>query len=310
MAGKEPHDPQFATPEFYARYRAGEIPLPKAFAPFQPFDNDWMTGRDEMTLAWPRTPQSITGKLARYYASISYWDHEVGRVVQALRDAGQFDNTVFVVAGDNGLSLGQHGLLGKQNLYHFGGMHVPLIFAGRGIPKGESRALAYLMDVFPTVCELAGLPAPGRVEGLSLAPVLRAEKTQVRDWLYTAFGTGQRAVTDGRWKLIRYPRIDKTQLFDPKSDSLEERDLAAVPDHAGRVEPLMAKLAELQRQWGDPHPLKVDRPRPADWSPERLTQEQIKAQEDETARSAGQKPAPRAGKAKKTAKKTRPGKRS
>ena len=70
---------------------------------------------------------------------------QAGRIVDALKQAGQYDNTIFVVAGDNGLSLGEHGLLGKQNLYEFGGMHVPLIFAGLGIPKGETKALAYLV---------------------------------------------------------------------------------------------------------------------------------------------------------------------
>ncbi|MEI9895311.1 MAG: sulfatase-like hydrolase/transferase [Chthoniobacter sp.] len=70
--------------------------------------------RDEMTLPWPRTKENVGRKLARYYASTEYWDAAMGRVIQALRDAGQFENTIFVIAGDNGLSLGEHGLLGKQ----------------------------------------------------------------------------------------------------------------------------------------------------------------------------------------------------
>ncbi|HEY2573028.1 MAG TPA: sulfatase-like hydrolase/transferase, partial [Verrucomicrobiaceae bacterium] len=136
IAGHEPHDPQEATPEFYANYSPGEMPPPAAFAAYQPFDNGEMIVRDEMTLPWPRTMESVAGKLARYCASTAYWDSEMGRIIQALRDAKQFENTIFVIAGDNGLSLGEHGLLGKQNLYEFGGMHVPLVFAGKGIARG------------------------------------------------------------------------------------------------------------------------------------------------------------------------------
>lgn len=156
MAGPEPHDPRSATDEYYAKYKPEDMPLPHAFAPHHPFDNGAITIRDEMTLPFPRTPENIRGKLARYYASIAYLDAQFGRAVQALKDAGEYDSTIFVIAGDNGLSLGEHGLLGKQNLYEFGGMHVPLVFAGPGIPKGETKALAYLMDIFPTVCDLAG----------------------------------------------------------------------------------------------------------------------------------------------------------
>jgi arylsulfatase A-like enzyme len=289
MAGKEPHDPQYATDEFYARYKPEDIPLPAAFAPFHPFDNGEMTVRDEKTLAWPRTRENVAGKLARYYASISFWDAQVGRVLKALEEAGQLDNTIFVIAGDNGLSLGEHGLLGKQNLYQFGGMHVPLVFAGKGISKGETHALAYLMDIFPTVCELTGIPKPGRVEGLSLAPVIRGEKPRVRDSLFTAYGKCQRAVTDGRWKLIRYPLIDKTQFFDLQADPHEESDLAARPEHAGKVRELTGKLTELQRQWADEHPLTIDNPKPQAWSPEKLTEQDIESQKEETAVSSGKK---------------------
>ncbi|GMV90568.1 MAG: sulfatase [Candidatus Hydrogenedentota bacterium] len=290
MAGREPHDPQYAADEFYAQYPPEEVPLPARFAPYQPFDNGAMTIRDEMTLPFPRTPEEVKGKLARYYASIAYLDAEVGRVVQALKDAGQYDNTLFVIAGDNGLSLGDHGLLGKQNLYEFGGMHVPLVFAGPGIPEGDTDALAYLMDIFPTVCDLTNVPNPANVEGKSLAPVIDDRDSGVRDWLYTAYQEGQRAVTDGRWKLIRYPLIDKTQLFDLQNDPLEQNDLASNPDHAQRIQTMMDKLAELQRQYDDPVPLTVPDPKPAAWSPEQLTPEQIEYQIAETARCRDAKP--------------------
>lgn len=139
IAGHEPHDPQYAPEELYSHCKPEEMLVPKAFAPFHLFDNGAIKVRDERTLPWPRTKEWLARKLARYCASTEYWDAEMGRVLDALRKAGQFDNTLFIIAGDNGLSLGEHGLLGKQNLYEFGGMHVPLVFAGKGIPKGETR---------------------------------------------------------------------------------------------------------------------------------------------------------------------------
>jgi arylsulfatase A-like enzyme len=289
MASPEPHDPQFAPPEFYAMYAPAAIGLPASFLPFHPFDNGEMTVRDEMTLAWPRTRESLARKLARYYASISYLDAQVGRVVAALGEAGQLDNTIFVVAGDNGLSLGEHGLLGKQNLYEFGGMHVPLVFSGRGIAKGESRAGVYLFDVYPTVCELCGLAVPGGLDGRSLAPVLQGKAAKVRDWTFTAYRDVQRAVRNERWKLIRYPKIDKTQLFDLQADPHEMHDLSARPEQAGRVRELTAVLRREQQAFGDECALAVSEPQAAPWSPAKLTAQDIAAQKEETAVSAGEK---------------------
>ena len=283
IAPHEPHDPQYATPDFYAHYKPEDVPLPKAFAPFHAFDNGDIKVRDEMTLPWPRTRENLGRKLARYYASTEYWDASMGRVIDALRNAGQFDNTIFIIAGDNGLSLGEHGLLGKQNLYEFGGMHVPLIVAGKGIPKGETRTPAYLMDVFPTLCDLIGAPIPQRVEGLSLAPVIRGEKPRVRDYMFTAYKNCQRSISDDRWKLIRYPLIDRNQFFDLAHDAHEEKDLAGDRDQEKRIKAMLGKLAELQKQYDDPYPLKVSATQPGVWSPALLTPEDLAAQEKETA---------------------------
>ncbi|MCC6153553.1 MAG: DUF4976 domain-containing protein, partial [Candidatus Hydrogenedentes bacterium] len=161
---------------------------------------------------------------------------------------------------------------------------VPLVFAGPGIPKGETNALAYLMDLFPTVCDLAGIALESKVEGKSLAPTIRQKSTGVREWLYTVYEKGQRAVTDGRWKLIRYPHIDKTQLFDLQNDVHEDRDLANQPEQAERVRTMLAKLEELQRAYDDPIPLTAETIQPAEWLPDMLTPEQIQYQKEETAR--------------------------
>ena len=93
--------------------------------------------------------------LADYYACVSDLDEQVGRILKKLSELGWAENTIIIFSSDQGLAVGgRHGLMGKQNLYE----HVkpPLILAGPGIPHGQSDALVYLYDLFPTICELAG----------------------------------------------------------------------------------------------------------------------------------------------------------
>jgi arylsulfatase A-like enzyme len=262
-----PHDPRVAAPEFHQLYDPAKVPLPPAFMPLHPFNNGEMTVRDEKLAPWPRTPQDTRQQLADYYACVSGLDHHVGRIFAQLKASGQWTNTIVVFSGDNGLSLGEHGLFGKQNLYEFGGMHVPLIFAGPGIPKGRSAALVYLMDLFPTFAGFGGAKLPEDVEGKNLRPIIQGSQAKVRDVLYTAYRDCQRAVRDDRWKLIRYPLVDQTQLFDLANDPHELTNLAGKPEHAAKIDELTALLAKEMARYGDQAPLKVSDPKPAAWTP-------------------------------------------
>jgi len=267
VAPPVPHDPRIAPPQFMTMYDPAKIPLPAAFLPVHPWDNGDMTVRDEKLAPWPRTPEDTKRQLADYYACITCLDHHVGRILDALKKRGRLDNTIIVFTGDNGLSLGEHGLFGKQNLYEFGGMHVPLVMAGPRIPQGKSEALVYLMDLFPTFCDFAGAAVPAGVEGRSLKPIVEGRQDQVRDVLYTAYQNCQRAIRDGRWKLIRYPLVDKTQLFDLQSDPHELHNLADKPEQAGKIAELTALLEREQQRYGDAAPLRVPDPKPAEWTP-------------------------------------------
>lgn len=267
LAPPVPHDPRAAEPQFHALYETAEIPLSPAFLPLHPFNNGDMTIRDERLAPWPRTPENTRRQLADYYACVTGLDYHVGRVLKTLEELGQLDETIVVFSGDNGLSLGEHGLFGKQNLYEFGGMHVPLVIAGPGVPRGQSDALVYLMDLFPTFCDFAGAKVPEGVEGQNLRPILAGERDRVRDVLYTAYKNCQRAARDDRWKLIRYPLVDKTQLFDLRNDPRELRNLAEKPEHAAKVAAMTALLKREMARYDDPAPLEVAHPRPAKWTP-------------------------------------------
>ncbi|HRE80358.1 MAG TPA: sulfatase-like hydrolase/transferase, partial [Opitutaceae bacterium] len=266
IAPPVPHDPRVAPAEFHRLYDPAKIPLPAAFLPQHPWDNGEMAVRDEHLAPWPRTPEDTRQQLADYYATITAFDYQVGRVFAALKASGEWENTIVVFTSDNGLSMGEHGLFGKQNLYEFGGMHVPFVIAGPGIPQGKKSALVYLMDLLPTFAEIAGAPIPSEVEGKSLVAVIQGREDKVRDLLYTGYRDGQRAIRDQRWKLYRYPLVDRTQLFDLANDPHELKNLADDPKHAGKRAELTEKLKTEMARYGDTTPLVVANPAPAEWT--------------------------------------------
>jgi arylsulfatase A-like enzyme len=259
LALTAPHDPRTPPSGFTDIYSPGGVPLPANYMPVHPFDLGpmSMTVRDEHLAPWPRPADMVRAQIADYYGLITHMDFEIGRVLEALRRTGAWDNTVVVFAADNGLALGSHGLMGKQSLYEHS-TRVPLIVAGPGIPHGESEALTYLYDLAPTLLDLAGADDLPRMDGRSLSSVWQGERLAVRETLFTAYHDTQRAVRDGRWKLIRYPRLHLTQLFDLRLDPFELRDVSDDPAHGDRIARMMDLLEDWQRQSGDPHPLAAD----------------------------------------------------
>ncbi len=254
VAYTAPHDPRMAPEEFAAQYSPEIIEIPPNFLPEHPFDNGELKVRDELLAPFPRTPGVVQRHIAAYYAMISHLDAHIGRVLDALERTGRAKNTIIVFAGDNGLAVGQHGLLGKQNIYEHS-VRVPLIICGPGIPKNvRTDALCYLLDVYPTLCDLLGLPVPETVEGKSLLPALTDRKAKVRDSLFLAYRNLQRGVRTGdNWKLIKYnvQGRETTQLFNLNQDPWEMKNLARDPECRSRLEDLTALLKEHMRELDD-----------------------------------------------------------
>jgi len=253
IAYTAPHDPREMPKQYLDMYDPGKVVLPKSFMPEHPFDNGELKVRDEMLAPWPRTPQEIRRHIAAYYAMITHLDAQIGRVLEALKETGQTQNTIVIFAGDNGLAVGRHGLMGKQNLYDHS-VHVPLIMCGPGVPKGRRYdAFCYLLDIYPTLCELAGLPIPESAEGYSLIPIIRGEKHKLRDTLFFAYKDFQRAVRDSRYKLIEYFVNGRRtiQLFDLRSDRWEISNLADSPAHAGDLRRLRQELLRWRDKLDD-----------------------------------------------------------
>ncbi|MCI8401070.1 MAG: sulfatase-like hydrolase/transferase [Lachnospiraceae bacterium] len=249
-----PHDPRTMPEEFRNMYDPEKISLPPNYLPMPAVTYGWAAkGRDENTESYPRRPEKIRQHIADYYAMISHIDSCIGRVLAALEKRDMLEDTIIVLCGDNGLAIGQHGLMGKQNLYEHS-VKVPLVFAGPGVPKDQvNDKYVYLLDIYPTLCEICGIPVPSTVEGRSFAELFTDTQATIREDLYLAFQARIRGVISGKYKLLEYRTQDikMTQLFDLENDPWERYNLFDMAGTEEIVANLREKLFALRDEWGD-----------------------------------------------------------
>jgi len=286
-----PHDTRNGTPELLAKYGAvnhkdkntlppanpKQPPLPVNYLLKHPFHHGHPRLRDEVNVSgvWRRRDErTIRNELGREFACDENIDRQIAKVLKKLEAMGELDNTYIIYTADHGIAIGRHGLMGKQNLYQHT-WRIPFIVKGPGIKAG-SRVTGnnYLLDVLPTLCDLAGIEIPKSVEGRSVKPVLEGKKMTVRDVLYGVYsgGTkpGMRAVKKGDWKLIKYDVLNgtvrKTQLFNLAKNPHEflaehgKKDpqltnLASNPAYANKLAEMEAVLLSEMRHLDDPYRL-------------------------------------------------------
>lgn len=258
VAFNAPHDPRQSPKEYVDMYSPGEIPLPVNFLPEHPFDQGQkFTLRDEILAPFPRTPEAVKVHLQEYYAIITHLDDQIGRILDALERTGKLKNTYIIFSADNGLAIGRHGLMGKQNQYEHS-IRMPLIISGPGIPAGKvSDALVYLQDIYPTSCELAGVDIPSTVEFNSLVPVIEGKINNGHDAIFGAYLDYQRMIRNKDYKLILYPEAGQVQLFDMNADPDEMNNLANRPEYSETLSELFRELHNLQMKVGDQLDLSV-----------------------------------------------------
>ncbi len=261
VAFTAPHDPRTPPPGWDVD--PAEVELPPNFLAEHPFDNGELTVRDELLAARPRSAVEVRQHIADYYGMIGHLDHTVGRIVAALAANGLADDTVVIYTGDHGLAVGQHGLMGKQNLYEHS-QRIPLVMAGPGLPAGVvSDGLVWHGDTTATIRALAGIETDPEAEGESLIVDggIRAGRGQHG----AAYMYGQRSFRVGRHKLIDYHAVPEgnpggatspgsamSQVFDLEVDPWEMTDLADDPAHAEVRTRLEAGLRQWQASVGDP----------------------------------------------------------
>ncbi len=234
-----------------------------------------MRVRDERGVSgvWEhRDENTIRNEIGRQYACVENIDNQLNRVLKKLEAMGELDNTYIIYTSDHGIAIGRHGLMGKQNLYDHS-LRVPFVVKGPGIKAGtRAKGGFYLLDIMPSLCDLAGITIPRTVEGKSFAPVLRGEQDNIRETMYAAYSGGKsqpgiRSIKKGDWKLIKYDlkegEVQKTELFNLAKNPFEyiaesnkkdkwENNLAGDPAHADIQAELEALLLEEMKKHDDP----------------------------------------------------------
>ncbi len=270
-----PHHPFEAPADQIARYREGDVPLPRRkggtdASSVPPFINDWKPAAiDEAS----QYPEAMMRRIVWHYlASISLIDDGVGRLLSALARTGQTGNTVVVFTADHGEHLGNHGLLRKTSVHYDETLRVPLIVSAPGTGCGRRvSGLVELTDLHPTLLGLLGLPIHPGVQGLDWAPRLRDGGEIGRNDIYSdmfdispqKFGTfsgpygAVQTLRTPQWKLNLYPTAGRQygQLFDLANDPDESRNLYADQSSQAIREELLWRLCARAHSNTDPLPL-------------------------------------------------------
>jgi len=233
-----PHVPCYVTPQWYDQFPDDDSVLPliqlndREDTPRFAWYLHW--NLPEPRLKWVREAAQWRNLARSYLASTSFVDAQIGRVLRALKETGQEENTIVVVWGDHGWHLGEKGITGKNTLWT-DGTRVPLIFAGPGVTAGQRCTRpAELLDIYPTLIDLCHLTARDDLEGISLLPQLQhAEAPRDRPAI-TSHNQGNHGIRSEHWRYIRYADGSE-ELYDTVADPHEWTNLAAQPKFAAVI---------------------------------------------------------------------------
>jgi arylsulfatase A-like enzyme len=247
----KPHLPFAAPKKYWDMYNRHQINL--ADNPFRP-----QGAPDDALHNWPELrayagiPANgpLDDDLARilihgYYACVSYTDAQIGRILDELERLDLAENTIIVVCGDHGWNLGEHGLWCKHANFETS-LHSPLIFSAPGYNGGQvSPALTEFVDVYPTLCDLAGIDSPSTLHGKSLAPLMRDPDQAWKDSVYSRYENGDSIKTD-RYRYTEYVddagNFSARMLYDHKNDPHENINISERPENRELVFQLSKKL--------------------------------------------------------------------
>lgn len=232
---RRPHVPCYASQKWFDLFPEESVQLP----PVKPDDRDdtprfswylhWKL--PEPRLKWLEETKQWRPLVRAYLASTTFVDSQVGRVLDALEKSGRADRTIVVLISDHGWHIGEKGITGKNTLWDRS-TRVPLIIAGPGVAaKGRCTRPAELLDIYPTLIELCGLPAKPDLEGLSLVPQIRDASAPRERPAITTHGPGNHGIRTEQWRYIRYADGSE-ELYDHRSDPNEWTNLAGDPAHA------------------------------------------------------------------------------
>jgi len=247
----KPHSPPTAPKKFFDMYDLNKIPLPVDYATdpkappgFPPISI--ATTNSDLFIGRPSTPESAREMKRAYWASTSFMDEQLGRVMDALKRNKLEDNTIVVFFGDHGYHLGEKGKWSKgYSLYELG-LRVPLIVALPGAKAQHTTQIVSLFDLYPTLAELCGLPKPEGQEGHSFVAQLKNPKAN-RDFPSYAVvdykGKTGKSVRTKRWHYVEWTEgKDGMMLFEHPKDSLELKNLATDPAYDKTIQEMKGLL--------------------------------------------------------------------
>ena len=232
-----PHFPLIAPPAFFDLYPLDNVPPPQISGTDDPLTHPVLAAlRNYMNYDDYFDEESVRRARAAYFGLVSFVDHNVGRLLEALDDSGLVANTRVIYTSDHGDNLGNRGLWGKSVMYE-DSVGIPLIMQGSGVPKGHYCSTAVsLVDLFPTILQAVGeaggaeeSPLPGR-SLFEIAHVPAYERTVLSEYHAAGAITGMFMIRHGCWKYIHYPGY-RPQLFNLAADPSEVDDLATRQDH-------------------------------------------------------------------------------
>ena len=250
----KPHSPPTAPKKFFDLYDPAKIPLPPDFAthPTAPpgFPEISVPKRNaDLFIGRDASPTEAREMIRAYYASVSFVDEQVGRVLKTLDRLNLRDNTIIVFWGDHGYHLGEKGKWSKAYSLFEVGLRVPLIIAMPGARAKVSERPVQLLDMYPTLAELCGLPPPVGNQGHSLVSLLRNPQANWGPAAYsvTLFqGKLCKSVRIGRWHYVEWDDgKEGAMLFDQSKDPLELRNLAADPAYTKTMQEMKSLLIRM-----------------------------------------------------------------
>jgi arylsulfatase A-like enzyme len=275
LGARQPHVPLNPADEFLAMYDRDALDVDPNFLESPPpesiynqgvpgehyyRDSGFTTNYKNVSSGPPRSKELMLDFIHAYYATISHLDAQIGELVDQLKAANLYDNTVIVFLSDNGYHLGNHGL-GNKITMHEESVRVPMFMHGprlnaRGL---HSQALASSLDVFPTLLALAGVDAPAHLMGTSLLPAIANPADPLREFVASEcvgvkgkLGEGHRMVRTAQWKYV-LTDVNDEALFDEQNDPYEMTNLAAAPEHQPRLIEMRALMKRWMESVGDTH---------------------------------------------------------
>ncbi|QDV67802.1 Choline-sulfatase [Rosistilla carotiformis] len=261
----KPHLPFVAPQKYWDLYQPDALPMPEVVSPpkgapsYAPSKGGELRSYSDMHDKKVIDPQTTRHLIHGYYAATSYADAQIGRVIDKAQQLGLLDNTIVVLWGDHGWHLGDHGMWCKHSNYEQAA-RIPLIVAApKSQPGLVSNALVETVDIYPTVAQLAGLPEPQGIDGISFASLINEPTDATRDHVTHVYPRGSRlgrAIRDSRYRLVQWKApggkdaTAELELYDYQTDPLETKNVASEnPEVVARMLELLAKQPEVKRQW-------------------------------------------------------------